>query len=646
MGCPLLAHGDANVPQPAKEPPRASAAIALAPLFQYLTEGRNSIPLPSLPNSHHTGHLVSESILRPTLWLLAATLLSGCASTPLHEIEAKPDSSIDAAPLLTLPIGVVADTQVHESRGVASRYLGLGGDEVVDVTIRTGQQVIGSEDILTAALQRASSLPLIVHAGDAIDVSCQTEWKRFKRAMSSEEKSPPGPLTWLFTPGNHDGFLTGNVFPMDGDTYHPGFWANLCNAGQMWRPDKSPVHSFMPKHLLVQDYVRWLGGSFDRDEISRGCDKTGALCWAAYAPQRKPWQSFLVQLVRLPRAADAVLDVYALLLDSSDYESRPHVNLFSLRAGVEGSLSAAQLDAARSLLSSVPPQAKYFFIAHHPASDWRGDKWSVLRLAAWSSLLQDPRSLRFLVSAHTHTGSLRQNLTALGSFVELNTGSLADAPLYLRTLEFRRSPNGRIGVRSEALPVEVDRQRCAMMLPLHREGELDYDVDTQRTEGARAGERSIGPVAIASALRYFFNLWESKHKELRPHLLAYADVVDLTMPTDATIKYTWTSTDSGSESDTLHGSASVSKALRANAGCTTGVGRCSTQAKGNLLMEVERYYTDLNTPEDVRARAHELRLCMAVSAAYDSAASRSEVRRLYHYIAKPWSVWLTSEVAN
>lgn len=582
-----------------------------------------------------------------TLLLLAAALLAGCASSiPFKDLEGESDSSVDAAQPLTQPVGVVADTQFHESRGVASRYLGLGGDEVVDVTIRTGQQVIGSEDILTAALKRASSLPLVIHAGDAMDVSCQTEWEKFTRVMSSEKQRSPGSSTWLFTPGNHDGFLTGNFFPVNGDTYQPDFWANLCNAGQMRKPDKSQLHTLMPKHLVVQEYVKWLGGYFKPNETSQGCDKTKALCWQAYAPKSRPWQSFLVQIVRLPRTTEASFDVYAVLLDSSDYESRPYVSLFSFAAGREGSLSAAQLDAARSLLSTVPPQGKYFFVAHHPASDWREDKWSAARLSAWSSLLQDPRSLRFLVSAHTHTGSLRQNFTALGEFVELNTGSLADAPLYLRTLEFRRAANGRIGVRSEALPVDIDRQRCARLLPLRKVKDLDYDVDTQRTESARAGEQKLGPVAIATAVRYFFNFWESKHKELRPHLLAYADIVDESMPamlpTDAPLRYNWTSIENGPpQHELLSGRKQVANELRANANCTTGVRKCSAQAKSNLLMAVEDYYADPKTPRDIREKAHELRLCMAVSAANDSAATKSEVRKLYHYIAKPWSMWLT-----
>ena len=577
-------------------------------------------------------------------FMLAAALLTGCASPHFQLHIGKPDSAIDAAPALTVPIGLVADTQFHESRGVASRYLGLGGDELVGVTIRTGQQVIGAGDVLTAALQRTASLPLVIHAGDAIDVSCQTEWNRFRQVMADSPRGAPGASSWLFTPGNHDGFLAGNIFPLSTDSYQDAYWANLCNAGQMWTEDKQVRHSFIAKHHLVRDYVRWLGGTFGGDDTSRACDSKGTLCWVAYAPASRPWESYLVQLVRLPSASGAKSPVYALMLDSSDYERRPYLTSFV--AGVQGSLSSAQMEAASSLLQPLPPHARFFFVTHHPTSDWRGQEWSAGQRTAWTNLLQDSRSLRFVVSAHTHTGFLRRNANELGTFAELNTGSLADAPIYLRTIEFRQGSNGRIGVRSEAEPIAVDPHRCAQLLPRTDNPEYDYDVDGQRSESDRAGERSPGPVAIGSALYYFFNFWESKHKELRPQLLAYADIVEVTMPADVELRYIWTSTPTGPEEETLSGPKSVADALRRYANCRTGLGKCSAQAKGNLLMALEAYYAGTKTPTDVKVRAHELRLCLAVMATNDSAADRSEVRRLYRDIAKPWAIWLTQEGEN
>lgn len=576
--------------------------------------------------------------------VVGAMLLGGCATGGFEKLEGRPDPAISTAQPLTEPIGLLADTQFHESRGVPSRYFGLGGDELVDVTIRTGQQVIGAGAVLTAALAHTASLPLVIHAGDAIDVSCQTEWSRFKQVMTSGPRGAPGAASWLFAPGNHDGFLTGNIFPTASGLYWDGYWTNLCNAGQLMDSKESTRFSFMAKHTLVRDYVSLLGGSFGSDSKARGCDAAGNLCWDAYAPNAEPWTSYLVQLVKLPQAAGSSVPVYAVLLDSSDYSVRPYLNSFA--AGLEGSLSLAQLKAARTLLNSVPASARYFFITHHPADDWKAKNWSPERLGEWHTLLRDPRSLSFLVSAHTHAGSLRRNDSALGTFVELNTGSLADAPVYLRTLRFHGAPDGRVGVVSEATPIAVNAQRCAQVLPKAPSAALDYGVHTQRSESDRAGERRPGPVAFATALRYFFDLWESKHKELRPQLLAYADIVEATMPGHVTLTYVWTATDAGRLSQTLTGSHVIAAELREHANCINGRRKCSVQAKGNLLLAVEDYFTNAATPADVRARAQEMMLCMAVTAADESAAGKGEVRRVQRDIAQPWSFWLTAGNAN
>jgi hypothetical protein len=44
----------------------------------------------------------------------------------------------------------------------------------------------------------------VVHLGDAADVSCPEELDRFLAIMGRSGK------TWFYTPGNHDGYFTGN----------------------------------------------------------------------------------------------------------------------------------------------------------------------------------------------------------------------------------------------------------------------------------------------------------------------------------------------------------------------------------------------------------------------------------------------------
>lgn len=111
--------------------------------------------------------------------LLLCNVLGACAAAPgIRWQDAGHALSAESIPL-TQPVVLLADTQIHESRGTASHFWSLAGDEFFPVTIRTGQQVIGAPDMLLEALERTRDAPLLLHLhlGDAIDVSCQSEWR-------------------------------------------------------------------------------------------------------------------------------------------------------------------------------------------------------------------------------------------------------------------------------------------------------------------------------------------------------------------------------------------------------------------------------------------------------------------------------------
>lgn len=577
--------------------------------------------------------------------VLFSVLFGGCAAVPYTLLDLPQGGPGADASALTVPIGLVADTQFHESRGVASRYVGLSGDEFVDVTVRSGQQVIGAADILKFALKRSLQFPLVIHVGDAIDVSCDTEWDHFKDIMRAGRGAHPSSTTWVFAPGNHDGFFTGNIFPKEKGWYRTEYWSNMCNAGRMWTNEKSRLYDLVSKNKIVSQYIKMLGDEIAADGWARGCTADTALCWSTFVSKNEPWRSFLLQRVLLPQAIDSKTSVYVLLLDSSNYDQRPY--LFSFAAGTRGDISYLQMQEATKLIKALPPDSRYFFIAHHPTSDWKARNWEGARREAWKSLVQDKRSLQFLVSAHTHEGSLRQTGNELGNIVELNTGSLSDAPVYMRSLEFRMNAVGRIGFRSEAIKLRSENRDCDVLEPLASKKGFEYGVDTQRSENARASEKPMlirYAKATQSALRNFFKYWEAKHKELRPQLLAYADVVDKTMPDDAEISYTWTETDNGPKKEDLRGKVAVSFALRKYANCVDGKGKCSVQAKGSLLLALEDYYwRDDKVPAEVKQKAYALRLCMATSAATDSLteAGKNNVDRIEKQISVPWTVWLT-----
>ncbi|MFW9081963.1 metallophosphoesterase [Pseudomonas sp. P2757] len=586
--------------------------------------------------------------------LVAMGAVAGCANGPKGvPVDPGKDWTQSGKTELTQPIALIADTQIHESRGVASRYFNRSGDEVVPVTLRTGQQVIGAADILAYAMERAKSYPLVVHAGDAIDVSCSTEWNLFMAAMGASGRPGPGPTSWLFAPGNHDGFLTGNMYPKDdadGRIYVKSYWSNLCNAGQVWS-DHQRRYSQMPKEEIVSRYAAMLARDTAVDSKNPNCNPDGSLCWATRIRRGDlQWTSYIVQRVRLPAAQSGGTPVYALLLDSSDFDQRPYLKPSGL-AGLRAGVSTDQLRALKHLTADLPSEARYFFIAHHPFDVWSGNDWSIEKRDLWNELNGDPRSLHFLVSAHTHTGALLSHNGEYGSLTELNTGSLSDAPVYLRNLKFEADSRGAVGFRSAAIPLIAKQSspNCDGAQLSKSSDEWDYSVRNQDTESDRTSTypKLIRYTAAAfSAVGHWFKFWSGKHEELRPQLLAYADVAERTMPASQEFKYY----PFGERDDhgtpmrpvVLRGPAEVAQKLRANANCDTGAGFCSAQAKGNLLLALDTYYwLDPATPQTVKDKAHSLRLCMALAAAaespYPGSSEQDKVNTITRSVSVEWS---------
>ncbi|MFJ7788983.1 hypothetical protein [Pseudomonas sp. NPDC096925] len=602
--------------------------------------------------------------LSPAVFAVGAMV--GCASSP-ENVGPHSGSgwTSEGKTPLTQPIAFIADTQIHESRGVASRYFNRSGDEFVPVTLRTGQQVIGEADVLLYAMERAKSYPLVIHAGDALDVSCATEWDLFTATMDASGHSGPGPESWLLAPGNHDGFLTGNMYPKAdrfGRLYVTSYWSNLCNAGRV-QVDQRNRYSHMPKEKIVERYAAMLAKHKHPPIGQPDCNANGSLCWVSRIRKDDlQWTSYIVQRVRLPSVEGQETPIYALLIDSSDFARRPYLNPSSV-AGLHAGVSADQLRSLKRLVADLPSTARYFFVAHHPFGVWGGDEWDATTRALWVELNNDSRSMKFLVSAHTHEGALFRHSGDLGSLTELNTGSLSDAPIYLRNLWFEEDSQGRIGFRSLAFPLLANQAypNCPGATLSSAQSNLDYSVRGQDTESDRANGSPM-PIrytkAFLSAVGHFFRFWSGKHDELRPQLLAYADVAERAIPNGQLFTYYPFGELNGKgvaeKPRQLQGGTGVAEELRMNANCKTGQGYCSVQAKGNLLLALERYFWfDPSTPKTVKTEAHQLRLCLALAASaespYPDSAEKQRVDELTQAISSEWASQLsapTSPVAT
>jgi hypothetical protein len=422
--------------------------------------------------------------------------------------------------------------------------------------------------------------------------------------------------------------------------YTKGNWDNVCNAGRskVDNKDRKPnLYNGMTKGAIVMAYARDLVGLETAMAPSgRHCVDGKALC-IAYAARPDAWSSHIVQLVRLPQTNNKAAGIYALLLDSSDYPSRPYIGVGDIKAGVEAGVSAAQSRAALQLIRDLPADARFFIAAHHPYDAWGTDKWATPHRVALDELLADSRFMKFFVSAHTHEGGWYQHARAGGMLYELNLGSLSDAPLHYRTLSFAQGSTGEITVHSSRMLLSEKSGIDCSDIPLPGNGFRETD---QRTMSDRINKFPVLVRTLASlgpALWHFLAFWEAKHTELGPQLLAYADVVEYSMPLDH--QFWFRLGDPGAKEITFPDRASLIERLKYLQHCHDKE-LCSVQEKGHLLKALDDYYWNSSTNVAVRDAGHKARYCMAARivaqtgenhSAVENALKRSEIEsRILH----------------
>lgn len=563
---------------------------------------------------------------------IAIAAISGCVTGPIRDLPALNEVP-EHAVAITSTIGIVSDTQIHESRGTASRFLSKAGDEFVSVTIRTGQQVVGSSDLLYEALGRLADTPLVLHLGDAIDVSCRTEWDVFQRTMRVGR--PDG--KWLLGGGNHDGYYVGNVLPVNSDRYHDSYWDQVCNQGR-YPTTEGMDKRYLNKRQIIDRNLQHLHESWNlagdqSAPASLVCDfrepEKLSMCASWSNEDRAPWQSFLVQMARLPAATDAAPPVFALMLDSSTYRTRPRVALTSFPAGTTAGFGAAQIDAAHMMVEKIPENARFFLTAHHHISEWKERKWEPLEQDGMRRLLRDPRFLGFVVTAHTHEGGWYPSNLLGVELIELNTGSLADAPLYFRDLQFFFGDDGAWILRSRrSLLTRENSGSCKdYSLPANGSG---YSVKEQAAQADRNRDAPAvlqSMAILGSALKNFFAFWRSKHKELNPQLLIYRDVVRDSMP--EAIDFSYSISDlSGARPRLFVKRNELVEELEILAKCNHAT-ECSIQRKGRLLKALEESMAVYSTAysAEVLQRSHHIRLCAAIAATAEAGRGDRDVDR-------------------
>ena len=422
------------------------------------------------------------------MWVVA---LNGCSwLTPPPSLPEGYGIPINepASSYISRRIILVADNQLHNLYNEPVALFRTGAaDKVVQSAIRPVQLDLYGQDLLKWILENSQGEP-VVHGGDACDFSCTGEFETFWKIM---ERARGG---WVMAPGNHDGFFFGNEHR---DVENDDWRAACRNAGEPMSKDlfvrlylaalalqKAPEYRDFARSLglegLVDASLPQAGAAILKRNLNQGTwryDAEGrpflrSVSWNI--DERRPWRSFVVQKVDLSLGSTSV---WAVLLDTAQYEEKPSLLPLSRNAGVTGELLDDQVEVVNSWITSDPGRERvWVLIGHHPF-----DNLSPRSQQAVDEIRKKTRALVY-ISAHTHAGQFIVHDRDQGrdKWVELNIGSILDWSVEFRGFQIARSmEGGRLVLRSPRYTMH-ERLFRSMNLPINdeiweaRPGDGDY----------------------------------------------------------------------------------------------------------------------------------------------------------------------------
>jgi len=409
---------------------------------------------------------------------------------------------------------ILSDAQINENHGAPMFISSLFAQGLVAVARRSVQQTTFADVLLDETARRASpeaKIP-IVFLGDALNLSCESELKRYDRVV--EQWRDLGG-TWFTIPGNHDGFFTGTTEPSSTQRFggskdvlqndygrDRSVWDWVCNDHIVTKT-LSTAATLNPTHNskvcekydgnkkecetgYIESVARrsssrsdWVSGN----DLGKGCfartnaEGTERILRCGYheqQPTRPAYQAFLLRKVQLKNEKGAI-DL--LFLDSSVYLSAPcfvDSHRSCSNAGDAGGLGTEQTQIVSSWIgesrnSGVP----VILFAHHPVADWRtsDQKWLASEVVAGGVLT--------IFTAHVHQGCLRAPFPSLPDFREVNVDSIIDSAGVVPNGDAKPSAFTRVwinwGEKASSLsykPVAIDDAflGCSATNPLETEG--------------------------------------------------------------------------------------------------------------------------------------------------------------------------------
>lgn len=162
---------------------------------------------------------------------------------------------------------IIADNQEHNLTGGSLKSFSRLTDRLVtSVGLRSPLANVGGRLLMKEALKfgREQGAELVLHLGDATDISCENELNSVFKALDEEIPNH----MWFMSPGNHDGLLAGNFAnyqdPVGFIRKRPLFYNNAPLAGfgtekNIWfngcQSPTDPSAADMPRGRAIELYV-------------------------------------------------------------------------------------------------------------------------------------------------------------------------------------------------------------------------------------------------------------------------------------------------------------------------------------------------------------------------------------------------------
>lgn len=422
---------------------------------------------------------------------IVVTLLCGAAAENFYKAGSPSYSLVDSEVL------VVADNQFAFDYGSVIDEQQYAFNRATPTARRNAISNLFSLDFLEDVISR-SDAKLVIHAGDAMNNGCRSEFERFKTVMNRTGKP------WFMAPGNHDVSYLGISHPKWGRKANSGNgdfkplnsitgWGGLCFPMRYRNLHRNQVNKeqvsahVFNKRNFIKEYLQVLRSRSKLDNQTaifssltkhpranvKNCRAATnikflhQICWL-FADDgknwnsQKTWRDFIVQEVRWRNSKTNKI-VSAILIDTSQFSDRPRfvngkkISSCSVRnlaaCEVVGGVNASVLKNQRKIIEGWLKQNQdnnipTVLVGHHPFRKLKNGKGRRFTYATNKSMVSWLNSLskRFpeiaSITAHTHDGYSLKPGNKKNEMAEYNVGSLVDIPLEAFRLNWAGSANG------------------------------------------------------------------------------------------------------------------------------------------------------------------------------------------------------------